>query len=99
MLLVIWSRQNNMYKIVFEKNVIKFLDKHKKENFIRLLYDKLKTLATSPYNNNLDIKAIKWEKDTYRLRIWKYRFLYEINDKEVIIFIFKADSRWSIYKN
>lgn len=51
-----------------------------------------------PYENNLDIKIIIWLPNTYRLRIWKYRFLYEVLDEKIIINFIDAWSRWEIYK-
>ena len=86
-----------MYKIVIEKNVLKFLEKHKWEKLIEIFQEKLSILSKNPYKNNLDIKALVWSLDKYRLRIWKYRFLYEINEDIITISIFSADSRWVIY--
>ncbi|EHE0558430.1 hypothetical protein J0E37_000517 [Campylobacter upsaliensis] len=34
----------------------------------------------------------------YRLRIGKYRFLYEVLESEILIYAYKADSRGDIYK-
>ena len=87
-----------MYKINLEKNVMKFLEKHKWEKIIHVFTEKLKIISNNPYENNLDIKAFKWTENTYRLRIWKYRFLYEIIENEITIIFFDADSRGWIYK-
>jgi mRNA-degrading endonuclease RelE of RelBE toxin-antitoxin system len=32
------------------------------------------------------------------LRIWKYRFLYEIIEDKILIYFYDADSRWDVYK-
>lgn len=87
-----------MYKINLEKNVMKFLEKYKWEKIIHLFTEKLKIISNNPYENNLDIKAFKWTENTYRLRIWKYRFVYEIIENEITIIFFDADSRGWIYK-
>jgi len=87
-----------MYKIAIEKNVIKFLEKHKWEKWIELFKEKLIILSNDPYKNNLDIKALVWNDDKYRLRVWKYRFLYEINEGIITISILSADSRGWAYK-
>lgn len=87
-----------MYKILLEKNVQKFLEKHKWEDIIPRFTDALRVLALEPYENNLDIKILVWLPNTYRLRIWKYRFLYEILEERIIINFFDAGSRWDIYK-
>jgi len=47
----------------------------------------------------LDIKELnpKWN-NKYRLRIWKYRIIYEKQDFNLMIFILEIWSRWDIYK-
>ena len=87
-----------MYQIILEKNVVKFLEKHKWEDLILKFTDSLRILAMEPYENNLDIKVLVWLPNAYRLRIWKYRFLYEIIEEKIIINFFDAGARWDIYK-
>ena len=87
-----------MYKILLEKKVQKFLQKQKWQPIISQFEKALTELSLDPYENNLDIKIIIWLPHSYRLRIGKYRFLYEIIDDKVIINFFDADSRWEIYK-
>ena len=41
-------------------------------------------LSLNPYNTNLDIVPLKNKSNHYRLRIGKYRFLYEIKNKELL---------------
>jgi len=86
-----------MYWLKTDKKVDKFLIKHpgiKKRFFL-----KVSELTENPFKNNLDITELSWEKSHFRLRIWKYRFLYEIKNQEILIYFYDADSRWSIYKN
>ena len=85
-----------MYKIIIEKNVQKFLEKHKWEDLIIRFTDSLRVLAIEPYENNLDIKVLVWLPNAYRLWIWKYRFLYEVLEELIIITFFDAGSRWDI---
>jgi len=87
-----------MYRIILEKNVQKFLKKHKWEKLIHSFESFLRILALNPYENNLDIKIIVGLPNTYRIRIWKYRFLYEIIEEKIIINFFNAWSRGYIYK-
>lgn len=84
-----------MYKIQTSKEVDKFLDKHRDiaKRFVIIL----EIMKKSPYNNNLDIKQLKWNKNHYRLRISKYRFLFEIIEDKILIYFYDADSRWDIY--
>jgi len=87
-----------MYKIILEKPVEKFLEKHKGEIIINQFEKSLVFLSDDPYENNLDIKIVTWLPNSYRLRIWKYRFLYEIIEDTISISFFKAGSRWEVYK-
>jgi len=86
-----------IYKVIFDKKVLKFLSKHKWENIIYNFQNALKIIKINPYENNLDIKTMKWKIKSYRLRIWKYRFIYEIIDNKLIITFVDADTRWDIY--
>ncbi|MBP9779657.1 type II toxin-antitoxin system RelE/ParE family toxin [Candidatus Gracilibacteria bacterium] len=87
-----------MYKILLEKNVTKFLEKHKGEALIHRFTESLLVLSMEPYENNLDIKILIGLPNTYILRIGKYRFLYEIIEDKIIINFFDAGSRGDIYK-
>lgn len=87
-----------MYQIVIEKTVLKFLEKHKWEKLIHMFEAKLIILSNDPYKNKLDIKALHWSDDLYRLRIWKYRFLYKIDEHIITISVLHADSRGGMYK-
>ncbi len=88
-----------MYNIKLQKKILKFLKKHKWEKIILIFTEYLKILQKNPYFNRLDIQLLKWTKNKYRLRIWKYRFIYEINENELIIIFIDWNSRWDIYKN
>jgi mRNA interferase RelE/StbE len=55
-------------------------------------------LQKDPLTSELDIKHLIGSKNHYRLRIWKYRFIYELRKKELVIYFYKADSRGGIYK-
>ncbi len=86
-----------MYKYKFTKQVEKFLEKQDKD-FLLIFKWKLEIIIKNPFENELDIKPLKWLENNYRLRIWKYRFLYEINNNDIIIYFYKAWSRWDVYK-
>lgn len=87
-----------MYNIKLEKKILKFLDKHKWENIINIFIKALSILKINPYKNNLDVKLLKWKNNYYRLRIWKYRFIYEIIENKLVIIFTNWDTRWDIYK-
>ncbi len=87
-----------MYKIKLKKSVAKFLEK-RPLNELRIIIDKFELLKQNPYpiNNSLDIKKLKGSNE-YRLRIGKYRFIYQIKDEILVLVMEKADSRGDIYK-
>lgn len=86
-----------MYIIYTHKRVDKFLDKHR--DIAKRFIKHLSQLQKNPYDNSLDIKALDWEKwQHYRLRIGKYRFLYEILEDRILIYFYDVGSRWDIYK-
>ena len=58
----------------------------------------LQLLIINPFDSSLDIKSLKWYEWFYRLRLGKYRFIYEIIDYKLIIDFINADSRGDIYK-
>jgi mRNA interferase RelE/StbE len=76
--------------------VDKFLSKHPKtaKKFAR----SMKEIIRSPFKNSYDIKSIKGLNNHYRLRIGKYRFLYEIMEDKIFIYIYDADSRGDIFR-
>jgi len=88
-----------MYKVILEKQVQKFLEKHKWEALISQFEQALLVLTDDPYENDLDIKILIGLPNSYRLRIWKYRFLYEIIEDTISISFFQAGSRGDVYKN
>ena len=85
-----------MYKLEFNKKVRKILKSS--TNIDTKFFYIMKELTKSPYTSLLDIKKLAGSANHYRLRIWKYRFLYEVRENEILIYFYKADSRWDVYK-
>ena len=84
------------YAIKYAKQVEKFLDKHK--DLQPKVLSALEQIAQNPFDNALDIKKLQGESHKYRLRIGKYRLLYEIIDEQILIYVYKAQSRGDVYK-
>lgn len=82
------------YKVKLNKKVNKFLNSH--QIIAISFFLKVKDLSEWKLEN-LDIQKLKWKDNCYRLRIWKYRFLYKIIKDEIFIFFYDANSRWDIY--
>ncbi len=56
-------------------------------------------LKNNPYNHpDLDLKKMVNSTNDYRIRIGKYRFIYAVIESKILIYVYKADSRGSVYK-
>jgi mRNA interferase RelE/StbE len=86
-----------VYNLKYDKTVIKFLQKHDKAFALKVL-DIFDAIALDPFENTFDIKPLQGMKNHYRLRVSKYRFLYEVFNQELLIYCYDADTRGDIYK-
>lgn len=86
-----------MYHLKIHKNVFKFLEKREKR-FVEKLKNSMQLICENPFKNSCDVVTIVNMPGHFRLRIGKYRFLYEVSQDEVFVYFYKADSRGSIYK-
>ena len=85
-----------VYRLETGKAIDKFLAKHK--DMRQRVLDKLEILAQNPYQNALDIAKLEGYENHYRLRVGKYRLLYEIIESQILIYAYDIDSRGDIYK-
>lgn len=85
-----------MYKIVIEKKALKFFQKLSPKEY-KSIRTSLDLLSQNPKRKDLDIKKLKG-RDGYRLRLGKWRILYDIDQKQITIYVFDAGSRGDIYK-
>lgn len=86
-----------MYKIVVRKPVIKFLKAHPEVQ--KVFKRSMIELSKDPFSDTLDIKKLNWRNTEYRLRIWKWRFLYAIDKWIVTITFFEAGGRGDVLNN
>lgn len=86
------------YKLDIKKAVEKFLEKHL--DIKDKILTTLKLIAADPEKNMrlFDVKSITGKENHYRLRVNKYRIIFEKQEEELIIKALKADSRGDIYK-
>ena len=86
------------YSVDYHKKVIKFLAKQDIDFRIKIL-NIFEDIALNPFENSCDIKPYKSKTpNQYRLRVGKYRFIYEIKNDVLCIYVSDAGSRGSIYK-
>jgi len=86
-----------MYNIILHKRVIKFINSRTPKEKQKIK-EKLQLLQQNPYptNERADVKKLT-NQSTFRLRIGSYRFVYEVVDEELVIYMEKADNRGDIY--
>ncbi len=86
-----------MYKIILHKRVIKFINSRDIRDKQRIKKKFLK-LQQNPYPSNMQVDSKKLQNtDGFRLRIGNYRFIYEIVDSELAIYMEQGDNRGDIY--
>jgi len=60
------------------------------------VWEKIVALALNPRPDGC--KKLKAKQDKYRIRIGKYRVLYEVADKKLVVLVVKISSRGGAYK-
>ena len=81
------------YKIYFKRSVEKDLNSIPAKDVQRVM-DRIRQLATNP--RHPECEKLTGE-PRYRLRQDKYRILYSIQDKDLIIWIIKVAHRTDVY--
>jgi len=83
------------FQIDYDSQPEKFLAKLDKHISKRII-DKADSLADNPVPS--DAKRLHhYHLPTFRIRIGKYRVLYRVDNKEVVIVIIKIDKRDKVY--
>ena len=85
-----------MYKIVFEKRAAKSLSSLS-VTLSRKIALSLKDLSTNPRQKGCK-KLLGTFKDYWRIRIGDYRVVYEIDDEEMIVRVYRIMHRKEVYK-
>jgi len=86
-----------MYTIRPHKRVIKFINSRTPKDKARIK-KRFEALAQNPYpdNTTADIRKMK-SRPGFRLRIGDYRFIYDVSENELTIYMEVADNRGDIY--
>ncbi|MHA1409143.1 MAG: type II toxin-antitoxin system RelE family toxin [Candidatus Odinarchaeia archaeon] len=83
------------YEILFSKQAVNLIKSLEKGYKIKLR-EVFATLGNNPFD--YPYKKIKGEASLYRIRIGKYRILYEVDSNHKLIKIIKIDKRKTVYK-
>ncbi|MEA2053850.1 MAG: type II toxin-antitoxin system RelE/ParE family toxin [Candidatus Thermoplasmatota archaeon] len=84
-----------MYKVIFSKKAASFV-KNLRKGYRNKIKDVVEILRENPFGH--PYKKIRGETNIYRIRIGKYRVLYELNKPESKIIIIKVDKRDKMYR-
>ena len=88
------------YKLEYHRDVVKFFKKHKEKKLLLSFKNATDEIKKNPRQcENCDVKKMQGMENDYRLRIGKYRFLYQVIDEKILVFFYSANSRGAIYKN
>lgn len=85
------------YRVELSRSVQKFLRAHR--DVAPAFFDRAALLAQDPHRNDVDAKRmVGAPRDLWRLRISKYRFIYEVDRGTVALFFFEAGNRGDVYR-
>jgi len=87
-----------LYHIKLHKRVVKFIESRNPKDKLRIK-EKFLQLQNNPYPSNpkTDTKSMINNNNGYRLRVGSYRFIYDVIEDELLIYMEKADNRGDIY--
>jgi len=87
-----------MFKVLIHKKSIKRLKEMEKSS-LKKIANLIEMLEVNPIPwKYFDVKKIEGEKDTYRVRIGKYRIIYFVDRNNKIIHVLKIEKRGKAYK-
>ena len=86
-----------MYSVRYSKQVVKFLQKQDIGIRVKVVefFENIKDNADF---GKYDVKRLKGFSNIYRLRISKFRVIFSVDDKNLLIKVIKASSRGDVYK-
>jgi len=86
-----------MYRIIYAKKISKFLKKVSL-NQLQKIKTKMELVARDPFSNHPNLTSLKGMTVGYRLRVGNLRVVYELDNKNKTIIVWKIDFRGSVYK-
>jgi mRNA interferase RelE/StbE len=84
------------YSLRIKKSAIKDLEAIPAKADRRRIVKRIESLADNPRPNGVQKLS---GKERYRIRQGRYRILYSIRDRELIVYIVRVGDRKSVYRN
>lgn len=85
------------YKLFLLKKFKKFMKERSKQERLNI-DEKIMILSKKQNYNQLDIKKLKGYENRFRLRVGKYRIIYELHRDILILILIDGGNRGDIYK-
>ncbi|MCX5846775.1 MAG: type II toxin-antitoxin system RelE/ParE family toxin [Deltaproteobacteria bacterium] len=85
-----------MYEVYIERAAEKDLKKLPAEDFFHRIISTIKALSDEPRPSGC--RKITGSKSDWRIRVGEYRIIYEINEKEKAVRIFRVKHRRDAYR-
>ena len=86
------------YKVIAHRRVHKFISNLKDDNLKDTITDHLAKLENYPTTlREMDIEKIKGLEKTFRIRIGKYRIIFQVDKIEKTVYITHAEARKKAY--
>ena len=88
-----------LYSVEFKTSAVKELQRLPKAIQVKIL-DAMRLLAADPFSSLLPIRKMEGRssENRFRLRIGRYRVVYEVQKKKVVIFVIRVGHRKDIYR-
>ena len=87
------------FKVIAHRRVHKFIRKLKNENLKNAIKDTIAKLEDYPLVlRQIDVQKVKGLKQTFRIRIGKYRIIFFVDKTERTIYVTHAETRKRVYK-
>lgn len=83
------------YQVLFQPSALRELRKLPREIQVRIV-TRSETLAKEPRPPG--VKKLKGMKELYRLRVGKYRMIYQIQDERLVVLVVRIGHRRDVYR-
>ena len=83
------------YTVKLTQKVLKSLQKID-QVYVKKIWERIKLLETTPYPK--DCLKLKNHDNSYRIRVGRYRIIYQIFDDQLYVSVINVDHRKDIYR-
>lgn len=85
-----------VYRLVLKKSAAREIDSLPSKDVRQRVLDRINALATNPRPPGCE--KLTARDDRYRIRQGRYRIVYEIHDREVLVVVVRVADRKDVYR-